>query len=263
MVMGSRFIRFALLLIVMRPATFGVTIFFDKKAETIEDKAIILSSREFDGKAISRISENFLKSSSGKRLARLTIGTSQEAVIRSLFKMSGHPSYASTVDEIAEYHLPNTPIARILVLKTRVSFATRPNMPGSVMPRLPQNITFVAGNVSFELLHFTLSEPGPALSSSAYSLRVYLRASPRVSIAACIAATRVLAETTGIYQRLSVEIRPDRWFMDAFDFPALYPFQNSLLPPSELEFSIRAHVTCGFGRGQNADVECSGTNFYP
>jgi hypothetical protein len=131
------------------------------------------------------------------------------------------------------------------------------------MSRLPRNITLIAGNVSFELLHFTLTEPGPALRPSDYALRVYLRTSPRVSIAACIAATRTLAESTGAHQRLSVEIRPDAWFMEAFDFPAVYPFQNSLIPPNEFQFTVRAHVTCGYGPSPYAEVQCSGTNFYP
>jgi hypothetical protein len=261
--MNRRLIVPVLLLIAAQPATSGVTIFFDKKAETIEDKVVILNPPEFDAKSISRISQEFLGSASGKRLARLTIGTSQEAVMRTLFKMTNHPSYASTIDNIAQYHLPDTPIARVLVLQNRTSFAARPNMPGNALSRLPQNVTFAAWNVSFQLLHFTLTEPGPALRSSDYSLRVYLRASPRVSIAACIAATRVLAKMTGTYHQLLVEIRPDAWFMENIDFPAVYPFQNSLIPPNELEFGVRGNVMCGFGPSPNTDVQCSGTNFYP
>jgi hypothetical protein len=90
--MSSRSILCAFLLAVIQPVTFGATIFFDKKAETVEDKVVIIAPHEFDAWTISRMSKEFLHSSSGKRLARLTIGTSQEAVTRALFKMTGHPS---------------------------------------------------------------------------------------------------------------------------------------------------------------------------
>src|SRR5690348_12065751 len=92
--MNPRMFFVTLCLTVLLPPTFGETIFFDKKGGTIEDKAIILSGDEFNEKTVSRIAQEFLRSSKGKSLARLTIGPSQSAVTSVLFKVTLRPSYS-------------------------------------------------------------------------------------------------------------------------------------------------------------------------
>jgi hypothetical protein len=239
------------------------TVIFDRSCATVEDRGITVSADRLTDRLAESICAQFVRSMAPHRaLARLTIATDRESLMRALVHTSMHPSYRSTLDEIRSYQLPVVPVARVLVLNGAALFSYRDKAGyrEHMLSKGCQSISFVVQGTTFDLLHFILTEPGPALQPSDYSLSVFLRAGSGVSVSACAGATRQMLAWTKLLQ-LHVEVRPDGWFMDSYDYPALLPFQESDVPPNELAFLRRPQVSCGYAK--QTGILCSGHNFQP
>jgi hypothetical protein len=238
-------------------------VWFNRSSPAVLDRAVIVSGDRFVRPRIEQLSRQFLDgAATGKKLARLTMGMSDGAISRALFHGTFENTYESTMHEIQAYSLPDTPIARLIVLdgKALLTYRNKDSYEELLMTTNNDPTHIHEAGVDFQILHFVLTEPGPALRPSDYALKCYLKASPVVSLAASVAVTRMLRDFTRIPQLIAI-IRSDAWFAEPFDFPALFPFQKSLVLPTKAQYVLSPFISCS--ATENHGIRCSGHNFEP
>jgi hypothetical protein len=238
------------------------TVVFERSSPAILDRGVTLPADRLQEKAAEDMGREFLLSvGTSKALARLTIAADRDSLFATMTH-SRTSSYWSTLADIKTYRLPSLPLARILVLDGNAVFTYRDKhvYHERALAGGKTGIHLTAQTIDFEVLHFILTEPGPALSPSHYTLEVFLRARPMVSISACVAATRQLLGLTKVAS-LDVDVRPDAWFMESEHYPALFPFQENITPPNELQFKVAPSATCGYI--EKTGLRCSGFGFRP
>ncbi len=254
---------YAAALVVSCSPCLGQSIERDRSGGAVRDRAVIVRADQFGPAVIEKLSRRFLTEARGTALARLTMATNSDALSRALVHTGMNPTYASTVEDIRTYKLPQTPVARLLVFGGTALLSYRDEKGYServIAGSSVSGIRLSEQGTEFQILHFFLREPGPALSSDSYSITIYLRSSPAVSIAAVVAATKHLVDLTKLPQ-VDVEVRQDAWFMESFEFPSLLPFQEKLELPSNLQFTTAPYVSCGFTTKYG--LQCSGHSFRP
>lgn len=240
----------------------GQAVVFEHSTATVMDRAVVLPADQFNPAFIDRMSQQFLQEAKGKFLARLTLATTPDSLVRALFHSGINPTFESTIEEIRRYKLPELPVARLLLFRGAAVLSYRDSKGYSerVLAGAEDPTHFREGRVDLQLLHFVLRKPGPALDPSQYSVRFFLKASPEVSIAACTAATKWLAAQTRV-PIVDVEVRRGAWFL-GFEFPAMFLFEKTIpAPPNRLLFEIGPYVTCGVT--ERYGTQCTGQNFRP
>ena len=233
-------------------------IFFDRSTPAIRDRAVIVPPDRFTPSFIEELAHRFVRDTATQKLARLTLAVDSDGLARTLFHPDIHATYESTIADIRTLRLPDVPVARVFVFNGSALLSYRDKqgysermIAGTVNPLLLRE-----HQTQFEILHFTLTPPGPALSPSAYSLAVYLKASPNVSISACEAVTKTLWNLTkSSVFLLRVEVRPDVYFLTNLDFPVIFPFRADLGLPGKAEFELAPHAVCGLTQ-RHQEVRC-------
>lgn len=237
-------------------------VFHESRSPAVIDRAVIVPPERFNTRFIEQLSRQFLSEvGAGAPLARVTFATSERSLMRTM--VHGTPAsntYENTMAMINGLGLPEVPIARLIAVQgvALLSYRDKNGYDEHIVAGAADPTHFAIQGTDFQLLHFRLTEPGPALQPDDYSLTMFFKALPDVSISACVALTERMRDLTKVPQ-LSVEVRRDAWFIGAFIFPAVFPFAKDLNPPTALEYMVRPHTACGFShRGK---IRCSGTNF--
>jgi hypothetical protein len=200
-----------------------------------------------------------------KRLYRLTIAPSERIAQASI----GHGNQYGTQDRFDEVvsaiHEVGSliPVAQILgvngtaIVRYRDAsgLATHLVGPGGD----PTRFTISNGH-NFELLHFDLAGFGPAIAPDDFQTTMFVRSEQRVSLADVVELLGGLRKLSG-RGGLTVWVRPDAWFLDALQFPLLYPFDPELRLPNRAEFTLVGKVGCGIST--SGEITCSGQHFRP
>jgi hypothetical protein len=237
---------------------------FDLQSPTVADRGVVLPARDFNLGSVEQISREFFSEMAPRmKLARLTIGTSEDTINRTW--LHGTPydnSYESTKEEVRRLHLPALPVARLIIVDKSglLSFRDTKGLTERLIAGTKDPTRLRALGTTFQLLHLQLTKPGPALKPPCYSLVVYLKASPTVSITACLAVLEQIRKLT-VACHLDIVVRPDTWFLEDFYFPALFPFQRDLAMPNKAQFTLAPRVSCGFT--ERTGVHCAGRSFRP
>src|SRR5271166_5291706 len=191
---------------------------FDHSTPAVEDRGLVVGPGQLVPQLAQSYWREFINASVHRGLARLTITESVECLDRAMIRDTGHPNYDNTVHDIRALGLPDLPVAQILIINGEAYYSFRDQK--KLIQRGPDGegdrnfVQFRELGTGFELLHFVLTPPGPALPPTAYSMTVYVRATPKVSISACAGLTKRLAALTQA-DLLSLEVRADTWFMES------------------------------------------------
>ena len=257
-----RVLRLALILDVCTPVSAQV-VFFENRSPSVVDRTVVVPPERFSPDSIEELARQFLRDTARVALARLTMGTSEKSIMATM--VHGSPTintYDNTMATIRGLGLPEVPIARLIVVEgaALLSYRDKNGYSERLLAGAADPTHLRVQTTDFQLLHFRLTEPGPALRPDYYSLIVFLKASPKISIAACFALTERLRNLTRVAQ-LGVMVRPDEWFVGTFHFPAVFPFMKNLEPPWLLQYKSRPSADCGYAHRQEAT--CSGSGFLP
>jgi len=253
----------AVLLFAAPEKMYADEVLFDRSSTVVRDRAIVVPNDRFTLSFIEQLGRSFVRDTvTEKVLARLTMAASRDGLAHALFQSHSHPTYDSTIGDIRNEGLPEVPVARVLILNgsAMFSYRDRNGYTEHLIAGTGNPLTLREMQTDFEILHFTLTPPGPALRPSDYSLAVYLRASPNVSISACEAVTKALWKQTKVFS-LRVEVRPDVFFLTNLDFPAIYPFRADLTLPNKTEVELAPYAGCAINQTQ--ELRCGGHNFQP
>jgi hypothetical protein len=231
-------------------------------APGVIDRIIALDGH-WERSAVENMLRVFYQQNHGRyALFRLTVAPTAQAAYRALSHGNDRATYNLTVAELKRLGLPLAPVGQLLgigqsavMLFRDGDLYSRQILGGGPDPTMLS----VRGGKRFQLLHFHITESKQA-DPKIYSLRIFLKCDRPVSIAACISATKLLAQRFAV-RPLLIEIRPDEWFVESPEFPALYPFTRDLRIPTEGEFRLAPSVSCG--QGDDRDLTCSGTTFRP
>lgn len=239
------------------------TVCFDVQSPLVADRGVVLPERDFNLRTVEGMSREFLAEMAPRmKLTRLTIGTSEDTVLRTWLHGTPNNSYESSKEEVRRLRLPALPVARLIIVEKAalLSYRDANGLTEKLVAGTEDPTRFRALGTTFQLLHLRLTKPGPALQAPCYVLSVYLKASPTVSIAACLAVLEQIRKLTAACQ-LHLEVRPDAWFLEDFHFPAVFPFQQNLAMPNKAQFMLAPRVSCGFS--EHSGVQCSGSSFRP
>jgi hypothetical protein len=253
------------------------TVLIDKEVPLVVDRAVIIKPEEFTPERVQRICHEFLNAFGQDRgMRRLIIGTNEDTVRSALFHGSplGDPgkvktrafddrqsAFDSTVEAIRNLNLPKRPVARVLAVGDAAILTvldihgyTEKLLVGTSDPTLVQD-----GRISYRLLHFVLTPPGPALRPDDHATSIYFEATD-LSVASVVRLTRRFKRIVRGGQ-LSVAIRPDTFFPETWEYPAMLPFVRNATIPSDFQYLVRGNLTCA--AVGNRRIGCSGINFRP
>jgi hypothetical protein len=253
----------------------------DATAMAVVDQAIIVGAEEFTDKAVERRGRAFLREFGPHRgLRRLTIGTSEQAIRLALFKpwprppvhaealgsntptSDYAPDFYHAVQEIKTLKLPREPIARVLAVGTAAVLTIRNN--GRFTERLltgsSDPTATLQNGVSYRLLHFALTLPGPVLEPDDYVTELFFEAKPVLSVASAAALTRRWKSMAHGGQ-VGVDVRRDAFFPATWEFPAVLPFLNVTGVPSLFQYLTGGSLHCD--QVSDRPVGCSGESFRP
>lgn len=256
---GSLLITAATVLVVAPPSS-AQEFKLDRETSTVLDRAIIVPK---DQLALSRLLTSYKaylsKIPPAIRIARITLGTSDEAVRSALLPVQFDNSYASAAADIADKK-PVFPIARIFVSDgaVRLTYRDSKGLIDKLVAGTHDPIQFQVNDTTFRLLHLWITPSGPAVKPPCSPLTLYFQASPTLSMESSRVLINRLAQLTNSCH-LSVDIRNDPWFFEATHFPFASPLFPDLRPSNELQYKRGAQVSCGFISGR--PIVCTGQNF--
>jgi hypothetical protein len=256
------------------------TVLSDKQVAMVVDRAVIITPEEFVPERVERLCREFLNTFAQNRgLRRLIIGTSEDTVRSALFHGSPpavedtgkakprvfddrQSAFDRMVEAIRNRNLPRGPVARVLAIGDAAMLTVRDAhgyteklLAGTSDPTLVRD-----GKISYRLLHFVLTPPGPALRPDDYFTSIYFEAKPELSVSS---VGRLMLRFKQIARggQLRVDVRPDTFFAESWDYPAVLPFVRDPVVPSKLQYLVRGNLTCvAVG---NPPIACSGDNFQP
>jgi hypothetical protein len=254
------------------------TVLIDKEVPKVVDRAVIIKPEAFTPERVERICQEFLNAFGQDRgMRRLIIGTNEDTVRLALFHGSppGDPgtsknrvfddrqsAFDSTVEAIRNLNLPKRPIARVIAVGDAAILTvldahgyTEKLLAGTSDPTLVRD-----GTISYRLLHFVLTPPGPALRPDDYATSIYFEATTELSVASAVRLTLRFRRIARGGQ-LSVAIRPDTFFPESWEYPAVLPFVRNPAIPSSFQYLVRGNLTCS--SVGNRPIRCSGHNFQP
>jgi len=257
------------------------TVLIDKEVSRVVDRAVIIKAEEFTPERVERLCREFLNIFGQDRgLRRLIIGTSEDTVRSALFHGSPpavedtggaaksrvfdnrQSAFDRTVEAIRNGHLPRGPVARVLAVKDAALLTVRDTrgfteklLAGTSDPTLVRD-----GRISYRLLHFVLTLPGPALRPDDYVTSIYFEAKPELSVGS-VARLTLRFKDIARGGQLRIAVRPDTFFAESWKYPAVLPFVRNPVVPSNLEYLVRGILECvAVG---NRPIACSGDNFHP
>jgi hypothetical protein len=153
------------------------------------------------------------------------------------------------------------PLAQFIIMNGRAKLTYLEN--GELTETLlagTSDPTVLEGHANYELLHFNLSKLGPAsVAPHLYSLSVYLKTSPYISLMDCVLILDQLSHLFGI-RDLAIFVRTDAWFLEDIHYPAVLAFRSLTPLPSQPQYASAPYVTCTLASGK---ATCSGFSFRP
>ena len=259
------------------------TVLIDKEVAMVVDRAVIIKPEEFTPERVERLCREFLHTFGQDRgLRRLIIGTDEDTVSLALIhgsppvvviEDSGGPAnsrawddrqsaFNRTVETIRNRSLPRSPIARVLAVGDAAMLTVRDTrgyreklLAGTSDPTLVRD-----GRISYRLLHFVLTPPGPALRRDDYVTLIYFEAKPELSVSS-VARLTLRFKNIARGGQLNVAVRPDTFFAEYRQYPAVLPFLRNPIVPSSFQYLVRGTLTCGVVGDR--PIACSGSNFHP
>lgn len=240
-------------------------VYFTKDSGSVLIQTQIVSRSHFSLEKIEGIARAFLAGPAAtKRIAVLILGTSPDSLTRALShgSNSGDNDDARTRQEIRELDLPDVPVARMIAMRGAALLQYRDSamyverlIAGTKDPSV-----FVLGDSRYQLLHFVLTEPGPAIPKDEFILTVFAKAHASITAATARILTTELAKVADVHH-VSVRMRISSYFPEEFEYPAILPFQSDLSIPNAIQSMVESRLTCSAKR--TLDVRCSGVNFAP
>jgi hypothetical protein len=238
------------------------SIVLNEKVKGVEDRGIVVPASELNRERFEQLAKEFLKKEGQQPiLQRLIVAPDKEALLANYVHGTPQDSPESTFLEIQQMGLPNGPLGRLLAVngRAKLSYLDRDGLTARILDGGSDPTVFREGGIAYELLHFNASKARVGTTIHPYSLEIFLRASPRVSLASCVAITKRFQLLLN-FDNLSVEIRADDWFPESQDYPAVLAFSKSAALPDPGRYVRQPAVTCGAALGK---LRCSGSNFEP
>jgi hypothetical protein len=229
----------------------------------VVDQSIVIPRADLNLDHVRTLAKKFLQEHDAKSATLLRLLMVPDEVSRANNLIHGLPdsTYASTVGLIRRAGgLLSGPLARLLVVNggAKLSYLDHGALIEETLSGASEQTTIRDGIYSYELLHFRLTKPGPALRADKYFLNIYLKASPNVSVSSCVRVFQTLRQRMNV--ELSVNVRSDSWFMEDDQYPLIPAFTKPLRIPTEFEYIIAQRLSCSPVREK---VRCSGQNFFP
>jgi hypothetical protein len=262
----------ALLLAALALQLRAQTVIYDKEGSGVIDRGVVVPEGHLDEALAKTMAREFLDLYGPTHdVLNLVIAVNETELRASCYhRAEGIPSgghdravQLRALDaEISRVGPPKHPIARFISISGNAVLTYRSAdsisdeiMHGTDPTRLKTD------RVEFQLLHLALSTGTAAVAEDVrYSLALYFRVKPAISVSATQVALRRLASTVRI-RNLSVRVRRDPWFLEYDSYPLFPAFLAGLRPINIGQYDLSSYVTCD--SSVRHGFQCSGKNFEP